>query len=72
MLNHALHLMTVQKAVVIHAAHLPTLIFSLALFTGHKASQQTAVQTALWAPKRASTRLIMLYTRETTATCARR
>ncbi len=39
-LHHALHLKTVQKATLIHAAHLPTLIFNSALFTGHKAAQQ--------------------------------
>jgi len=33
MLRHALHLKTVQKATLIHAAHLPTLMFNLALFT---------------------------------------
>ncbi len=39
MLHPALHLMTV-KATLIHASHLPTPIFSLALIVGHKAAQQ--------------------------------
>ena len=39
MLHHALRLKAVQKASLIHAAHLPTLLLSLALFAGHKAAQ---------------------------------